>query len=309
MRFPCIITAMVTPFTEQGLLDEGRAESLARWLIAHGSEGLVVAGTTGESPTLSESEREQLFYAVHRGAGSAPVFVGTGSNDTRHAKLLARQAEDWGADGVLVVTPYYNKPPQEGLFQHFVQIAESISVPIMLYNVPGRTGVNLDPGTVAQIVKACPHVVAVKEASGGVESMEALLEECPDILVYSGDDTLFYPGLTLGAQGVVSVAAHIVGPEMAALAKAFQNGDMAQARSLHFLLRPIFRDLFCWPNPIPVKWLMNQMGMSVGPVRAPLALPKDTTNLERLRRNAQALRHYQTGEGSHEWLSSNFSLD
>lgn len=289
MRLPCVITAMVTPFTEQGLLNEERAEHLARWLVEHGTEGLVVAGTTGESPVLSDKEREQLFCAVRRGAGSVPVYMGTGSNATEHAKHLSRQAESWGADGILVVTPYYNKPPQEGLFQHFTQVAQSVSIPVIMYNVPARTGCNLEPSTVARIAKACPNVVAIKEASGRIESISALRQECPDIMVYAGDDALFYPALTLGAHGVVSVAAHVVGPEMAALRRAFDRGDVEAARSLHFLLEPIFRGLFCWPNPIPVKWMLNQMGLAVGPLRLPLIFPEDTSALEQLRDQVLAI--------------------
>ncbi len=290
MQWPCIITAMVTPFTEDGVLDEARAESLAGWLVANGSEGLVVAGTTGESPTLSRSERERLYYAVRRGAGNAMVLMGTGSNDTHHAVEMSQEAARWGADGVLVVTPYYNKPPQEGLFQHFVKIAENLSAPVMLYNVPGRTGVTLAADTVARIAKACPNVVAVKEATGQIESIERLLEICPGMMVYSGDDALFYPALTLGAHGVVSVAAHVVGPEMAALVQAFRSGDITAARGLHGRLLPIFRDLFSWPNPIPLKWLMNQLNMNVGPVRLPLVYPQDTSTLERLKVNVEDLR-------------------
>lgn len=283
MHWPCIITAMVTPFTDHGELDEPRVESLARWLVTHGSEGLVVAGTTGESPTLSESERERLYYATRRGAGSVPILVGTGSNDTRRTIELSRQAQQWGADGVLVVTPYYNRPPQEGLYRHFVEVAEHVSIPLMLYNVPSRTGVNLTPDTVSRITQACPHVVAVKEASGRVEAIDALHQECPATLIYAGDDASFYPGLMLGAHGVVSVAAHVVGVEMEMLANAFRQGDLERALQIHHQLLPIFRDLFVWSNPIPVKWLLNHIGLAVGPVRSPLVYPDETSALEHLR--------------------------
>ncbi len=298
MQWPCIITAMVTPFTETGTLDETRAEELARWLILNGSEGLVVAGTTGESPTLSLEERERLFYAVKRGAGNAPVLMGAGSNDTYHAKMLSQQAASWGADGVLLVAPYYNKPPQEGLFRHFVHIAQNLPIPVMLYNVPGRTGVNLAASTVAKIVAACPNVFAVKEASGQIGAMEQLLEECPDTLLYSGDDALFFPAMALGARGVVSVASHVVGPEMASMATALRNQDLPYARALHFRLLPIFRDLFSWPNPIPLKWLMNRLGLPAGPLRLPLVYPEDTGSLVRLEQSIRALK-MDTQVGQH----------
>lgn len=282
MQWPSIMTAMVTPFTEHHALNEERAEELARWLIAHGTEGIVVAGTTGESPTLSDEERERLYHAVRRGAGSVPIFVGTGSNDTEHARKMSHQAARWGADGVLLVTPYYNKPPQEGLFRHFVRITEDLPIPAMLYNVPSRTGVHLEARTVRRIMQASPNVVAVKEAAGRIEGFEELAQECPDVIIYSGDDALFYPALALGATGVVSVAAHVAGPAMAEMARAFRQGDGERARRLHYMLLPIFRDLFVWPNPIPLKWVMNRLGMAVGPVRLPLAYPEDTTALERL---------------------------
>lgn len=282
MSWPGIITAMVTPFTDEGFLDEARVEYLAHWLVENGSEGLVVAGTTGESPTLSDNEREQLFSAVRRAVPATPVYVGTGTNDTRHTMELSQKAESWGADGLLIVTPYYNKPPQEGLFQHFTHVAQSVALPIMIYNVPGRTGCNIEVSTVSRIVDACPNVVAIKEASGRLESLEALGRECPDVGLYTGDDALFYPALTLGARGVVSVAAHVVGPEMGSLVAAFRSGDIADARRLHFKLQPIFRGLFDCPNPIAVKWVLNHLNISVGSLRLPLLYPEDTRNLERL---------------------------
>lgn len=299
MSLPCIITAMVTPFTPDGELDQGCAEDLARWLVLTGSEGIVVAGTTGESPTLSLEERERLYYAVRKGAGSIPIFMGTGSNDTRHTVELSKRAEAWGADGLLIVTPYYNKPPQEGLVRHFVQVAEAVSLPIILYNVPGRTGSSVEPGTVAQIAQRCPNVVAVKEASGHLGVMSGLHQECPDVVVLAGDDALFYPALGLGAHGVVSVAAHVVGPEMVQLLKAYTAGHIAEAREWHFKLEPIFRDLFSWPNPIPVKWVLNRLNIAVGPVRDPLVYPSNTQSLERLHHQVELI--WQSREQSQAW--------
>ncbi|MCY0878969.1 MAG: 4-hydroxy-tetrahydrodipicolinate synthase [Firmicutes bacterium] len=284
MRWPRIMTAMVTPFTDDQELDEQRAEELAAWLVRHGSGGLVIAGTTGESPTLTESERERLYYAARRGAGDVPIFVGTGSNDTRHAVAMSQAAERWGADGLLVVTPYYNRPSPEGLLAHYRAIADSVQLPIMIYNVPGRTGVNMDARTIQQLHQSCPNVVAVKEAGGQLEAFERLVEECPAMRIYSGDDLLFYPSLAVGAYGIVSVASHVVGDQMAAMCQAFLDGQIERARALHYLLRPVFRDLFAWPNPVPVKWVMNAMGMSVGPLRLPLVFPENTETLERLHR-------------------------
>ena len=298
MSWPGIITAMVTTFTDEGVLDEGRAEFLAHWLVENGSEGLVVAGTTGESPTLSDSERAQLFSAVRRGAPTVPVYVGTGTNDTRHTVELSQQAESWGANGLLVVTPYYNKPPQEGLFQHFAQVARAVSLPIMIYNVPGRTGCNIEASTVSRIAAVCPNVVAIKEAAGRLESLEALSRECPNIGLYTGDDALFYPALTLGARGVVSVAAHVVGPEMASLLSLVRGGDMAEARRLHFKLQPVFRGLFDWPNPTAVKWMLNQLDICVGPLRLPLVYPEDARGMQRLRSLIEDLWRERAGHSA-----------
>lgn len=290
MEWPSIMTAMVTPFAEDGSLSETAAAVLAEWLVTQGSEGLVVAGTTGESPTLSDSEREQLFAAVRHGAGSAAVWMGTGSNDTREAVRRARQAETWGADGLLVVTPYYNKPPQEGLFRHFAAIAEAVSVPIMIYNVPQRTGVSIEANTIARLARSFSNIRAVKEASGTIDGIQHVLTACPDLYVYSGDDALFYPALTVGAHGVVSVASHVVGPEMARMLAAYKGGRVAEARAEHFRLLPVMRDLFSWPNPIPVKWALNHLGLPAGPVRLPLVYPEDTVSLGRLMANIQAIR-------------------
>ncbi|AEJ38331.1 dihydrodipicolinate synthase [Sulfobacillus acidophilus TPY] len=290
MQWPRLITAMVTPFTENGELDEERAESLAHWLIEQGSEGLVVAGTTGESPTLTPDERERLFRAVRRGAPTATVLMGTGTNNTEHAREMSHQAAEWGADGVLLVTPYYNKPPQDGLFHHFVRITRDLPIPAMLYNVPGRTGVNLEARTVRRIIDASPNVIAIKEAGGTIQGFEQLREHCPDLTIYSGDDALFYPSLGLGTYGVVSVAAHVVGPEMARMIGAFVGGQGAEAQRLHLMLAPLFRDLFSWPNPIPVKWLLNHIGVPVGPVRLPLVFPEDQTALNRLADEFESIR-------------------
>lgn len=282
MQIPQIITAMITPFFDDGRLNLDAAARLAQQLVAQGSDGLVLAGTTGESPTLHDEERQSLFMAVHQAVPHIPIWVGAGANDTAHTQHLARQAEDWGASGLLVVTPYYNKPPQEGLYQHFVTVANSVRIPIMLYNVPSRTGVHLEPTTVARIQASSPNVVAIKEASGRLEVFHQLRALAPHVHVYCGDDALFYPGLLLGAVGVVSVAAHVVGPEMKALAVAINEGRLSDADALEEILVPIFRHLFSWPNPIPVKWVLNRLGFDAGPLRLPLVYPQNSEPLERL---------------------------
>ncbi|PSR21740.1 MAG: 4-hydroxy-tetrahydrodipicolinate synthase [Sulfobacillus acidophilus] len=282
MHWPVILTAMITPFASDGSLSEERAQELAGWLVANGSDGLVVAGTTGESPTLSQEERMRLLKAARAGAGSAPVWMGCGTNSTTDTIANARDAEKWGADGILLVTPYYNRPPQEGLYQHFVQVANAVSCPVMIYNVPGRTGVSLAPETMARIIAECRNVQAVKESSGTLEAIWAMRENCPGLKVYAGDDALFYPSLAIGAQGIVSVAAHLVGPLMVRLAEAYQRGRVDEARALHQSLLPLVRELFSWPNPIPVKWAVNRLGFAAGPLRLPLVYPTDPNAFDRL---------------------------
>ncbi|CAB1130018.1 4-hydroxy-tetrahydrodipicolinate synthase [Candidatus Hydrogenisulfobacillus filiaventi] len=278
--WPRIFTAMVTPFAEDGSLDLDKARNLARFLIAHGTDGIIVAATTGESPTLSLEERRALFEAVaevSRPLG-VPVWVGTGTNDTRASIRLTEAADSWGADGMLVVTPYYNKPPQEGLYRHFRAVAASTTRPVMLYNVPGRTGVNLAPETALNIMHDQPNVLAIKEASGSVEAVARLVAGLPEgARVYSGDDGLYYPTLALGGWGVVSVASHVAGPQMAAIWQAVTAGDWARAQALHQQLLPLFKELFVVTNPIPVKWALNYLGIPVGDVRLPLVTPPDRT--------------------------------
>lgn len=283
MNWPHILTAMITPFDPNGDLDCETAGRLAAWLTDHGSDGLVVAGTTGESPTLSEEERRELFRAVRSAAPRhIPVWVGTGGNNTREAVAATAMAESWGADGVLVVTPYYNKPPQYALVEHFSHVAAATSLPVMLYNVPGRTGVNLEPATVLQIAERNPNVLAVKEASGNLTQMAQIVAKGTNLKLYAGDDALFYPALGLGAEGVVSVASHIVGDALAAMYEHWRMGRIAQSRQLHLDLLPVFEELFRLTNPIPVKWALSQLGWPVKTLRLPLAMPADESVFEQL---------------------------
>ncbi|MBX5468144.1 MAG: 4-hydroxy-tetrahydrodipicolinate synthase [Firmicutes bacterium] len=291
MQWPRIFTAMITPFTPEGALAVHEAAKLARWLVRHGSGGLVLAGTTGESPTLSLEERRALFEAVREAVPEVPVWVGTGHNSTAETVRLTMAATEWGADGVMVVTPYYNKPPQEGLYRHFCTVAEHTPLPVMIYNVPGRTSVTMLPETVAAVMRDRPNVRAVKEAAGSLAPVQRLVDLCPpEAKVYTGDDHLFFPTLAVGGYGVVSVASHLVGDEMAALWQAWERGDVDQARHLHRRLTPIFEELFRVSNPIPLKWAMNQLGLPAGPLRLPLSYPADPAVFHPLARWIDSLR-------------------
>jgi 4-hydroxy-tetrahydrodipicolinate synthase len=272
MSWPRLWTALATPFREDGELDLAGAARLAAWCVESGSDGLVVAGSTGEAATLTDEERAALFRAVREAVPSAvPVYAGTGTNDTRRTVDLSRQAAAYGADGLLLVTPYYNKPTQAGLERHFLTVAEAVTLPIMLYNVPGRTGVNLAPETVGRVMRAAPHVVAVKEAGGSLDAFVRLLDQVPsDRYVLSGDDGLTLPAMAVGAWGVVSVAAHLVGDLMRTMMEAFRGGDVETAAGLHRRLYPVFHALFLLPNPVPLKWALAWMGLPAGPPRLPL---------------------------------------
>jgi 4-hydroxy-tetrahydrodipicolinate synthase len=277
VKWPAVFTAMVTPFDTNGRLATEEAARLAAWLVRHGTGGLVVAGSTGEGATLTDDERERLFRAVREAVGpDVPIVVGTGTNDTAVSIERSRAAEKWGADGVLAVAPYYNKPPQAGLEAHFLAIAGAIGIPVMLYNVPSRTSVSVEPRTVARVMGRAANVLAVKESSGNVDLFSQLVEQIPsDRLVYSGDDILTLPALAVGAVGVVSVASHLVGDELAAMIEAYGRGDVKTAGELHRRLAPVFRALFVQSNPIPLKWALNRLGAAVGMPRLPLVAADD----------------------------------
>jgi 4-hydroxy-tetrahydrodipicolinate synthase len=289
--FGRVVTAMVTPFRPDGGVDLDLAARLADHLVGHGSDGLVLCGTTGESPTLSWAEQHELFAAV-KGAvgGRAKLIAGSGSNCTAEAIEATREAAALGADGALVVVPYYNKPPQEGLEAHFRAIAAAApELPLMLYNIPGRTGTSLAPDTTARLLD-CPNVVSFKAASGTTEEVSALRALCGDRLaIYSGDDALTLPMLAVGAVGVVSVASHVAGPEISAMITAFLAGDFATALSLHERLLPLCKALFSTTNPIPVKAALDLCGWPVGAPRLPL-LPADDAVKQRLSETLAALR-------------------
>ena len=282
---------MVTPFSAEGELDLPLAARLAAHLVNQGSDGLVVCGTTGESPTLSWAEQHALFATVKGAlAGRAKLIAGSGSNCTAEAVEATREAAALGADGALVVVPYYNKPPQEGLEAHFRAVAAAApELPLMLYNIPGRTGTSLEAATVARLLD-CPNVVSFKAASGSTEEVSALRACCGDRLaIYCGDDALTLPMLAVGAVGVVSVASHLAGPQISALIRAFFEGDQARARALHEQLLPLCKALFCTTNPIPVKAALELCGWPVGAPRLPL-LSANAAVRQRLSETLAALR-------------------
>lgn len=266
-----ILTAMVTPMNESLEVDYQEAQRVAQYLIAHGSDGVVVCGTTGESPTVTDEEKIELFKAVKEALGSsATVIAGIGSNSTMSSIALARKAATTGVDGIMAVVPYYNKPSQEGMYQHFKAIAEATSLPLMLYNVPGRTSANLLPETV-QRLSEIPNITSLKEATGSIDQVSVLKRMLPsDFAIYSGDDFMTLPLLALGCSGIISVAAHIVGDEMKEMVDAWFAGDIAQATKCHLELYPVFKGIFVTANPVPVKAIMNMMGLKVGRVRLPL---------------------------------------
>ncbi|WP_033542730.1 4-hydroxy-tetrahydrodipicolinate synthase [Planococcus sp. CAU13] len=271
MNFGKIITAMVTPFDTNGDIDFEATGSLIEHLIANGSDGLVVAGTTGESPTLTSAEKLALFkFTAERVAGRIPVIAGTGSNDTRSSITLTKQAEETGVDGIMLVTPYYNKPAQEGLFQHFKAIAEATRLPVMLYNIPGRSAVNMSPETIIRL-SAIDNIVSVKEASGNLDAASLIIENTPDdFTLYSGDDGLTLPLMAIGADGIVSVASHIIGNDMQAMLADFAAGNIKEAAAQHRKLLPVMNALFAAPNPVPVKTALQLTGIQTGTVRLPM---------------------------------------
>ncbi|AEH48530.1 4-hydroxy-tetrahydrodipicolinate synthase [Parageobacillus thermoglucosidasius] len=271
VQFGKIVTAMVTPFDRKGNVDFAKTTKLIDYLLENGTDSLVVAGTTGESPTLTAEEKIALFrHVVSVVNGRVPVIAGTGSNNTRASIELTKKAEEIGVDAVMLVAPYYNKPNQEGLYQHFKAIAESTSLPVMLYNIPGRSVVNIAVDTIVRLSEI-PNIVAVKDASGNLDAMtEIIARTRDDFLLYSGDDSITLPVLSIGGAGVVSVASHIIGNEMQQMIAAFEAGEIAKAAKLHQKLLPIMKGLFAAPSPVPVKTALQLKGLDVGSVRLPL---------------------------------------
>lgn len=271
VHFGRVLTAMVTPFDRKGHVDFAKTTQLINYLIENGTDSLVIAGTTGESPTLSKEEKLALFSHVVKVVDKRiPVIAGTGSNNTYASIELTKKVEQIGVDAILVVAPYYNKPNQEGLYQHFKAIAEATSLPVMVYNVPGRTVVTISPDTIIRLTKI-DNIVAVKEASGDLNAMTTIIANTPDdFLLYSGDDAITLPVLSIGGAGVVSVASHVIGNEMQEMIKAFLDGENEKAAQWHQQLLPLMQGLFAAPSPAPVKTALQLKGLDVGSVRLPL---------------------------------------
>ncbi|PID06895.1 4-hydroxy-tetrahydrodipicolinate synthase [Sporosarcina sp. P31] len=264
-------TAMVTPFSPDGTIDYVQTAILLEHLIANGTDSVIVSGTTGESPTLTITEKKELLDFVIKVVNKRiPVIAGTGTNNTTESIELTKAAELSGADGIMLVTPYYNKPDQKGMYAHFSKIANVTALPVLLYNIPSRSIVNLLPETVIALSKI-DNIKAVKEASGNLEQMAEIIEgTAEDFEVYSGDDGLTLPLLAIGGRGIISVSAHVVGNEMQKMIQAFQNGNIKEAADLHRSLLPIFKALFSKPNPVPVKYALGKAGVPTGGVRLPL---------------------------------------
>jgi len=281
-------TALVTPFQE-GELDLAALEKLIEEQILAGISGVVAIGTTGESPTLSHAEKEQIIRTtVQVAKGRCQVLAGTGTNSTATTIEATEAAEDMGVDGMLVIAPYYNKPSQEGLFQHFHAVAQATTLPIMLYNIPGRCAVDIAPQTVERLAVGCRNIVSIKEASGSVDRVSDLRARLPEAFtILSGDDSLTLPFLSVGAVGVVSVASNLFPAEVCALVQAFRSGDVKTAREMHLKLLPLFKDLFIESNPVPIKTALAWRGAILAECRLPLC-PMTEANMARLRTTLDA---------------------
>lgn len=277
------LVAIVTPFNN-GRVDERALGDLLEFQIAHGTNGIVPCGTSGESATLSHEEHHRVVkFTVQTVKGRVPVIAGTGSNCTDEAIELTRHAKRAGADGALLITPYYNKPTQEGLYRHYKAVADAVDLPIVLYNIPGRTSVNMLPTTVARL-SSCRNIVAIKEGSGSVQQVSEIIQACGDRLtVLSGDDPLTLPMMAVGAKGAITVTANIAPAEMATMVRAYLDGHLVEAQRLHYKLYPLFTALFYETNPIPVKEALGMMGKIQPELRLPLC-PMSQDNREKLTR-------------------------
>ena len=276
MKFGRVLTAMVTPFTDSGEVDYTEVKRLAQHLIENGNDSILACGTTAETPTLTHDEKINIVKAVKEAVGDkVPVLVGTGTNNTGTTIEATKEMEAAGADGVLVVAPYYNKPSQEGLYQHFKAVAESTTLPVVLYNIPGRCGINMSPELIARLAQI-PNIVAVKEAGGSIEQVSQIRQLVDDdFIIYSGDDSLTLPMMSVGAYGVISVAGHVIGKEIHAMVDAYVEGRVAEAAEWHKKLYPMFKNLFITSNPVPVKYALSQVGFGNGKVRLPLVEAND----------------------------------
>lgn len=278
------IVALVTPFTNGGV-DEEKLRELVEFQIKNGTNGILPCGTTGESPTLSTKEHERVIeVCIEAAQKRIPIIAGTGSNSTSEAVDLTKHAAKVGANAALVVTPYYNKPTQRGLYLHFKAIADSVDIPIILYNIAGRTARNIEPETMAKLASDCKNIIGVKEASGSLDQMQTIKLVCPEqFLLLSGDDALTLPILSIGGQGVISVVANIVPADVAKLINSFNEGDFVKAREMHYRLLPLVKAMFLETNPIPVKAAVELLGLCSGELRLPLCAMSDE-NCKNLRK-------------------------
>jgi 4-hydroxy-tetrahydrodipicolinate synthase len=282
--FGNVLTAMVTPFKKDLSMDYAMAEKLAVHLVENGSDGLVLHGTTGESPTLTHEEEYELYRVVKKAVGNkCKIIAGTGSNSTATTINSTKEAEKIGVDGVMIVTPYYNKPPQEGLYQHFKAVAGATSLPVIVYNIPGRTAKNIETDTMVRLA-AIENIVAVKEASGDLKQVEDVRKRCPkDFIIYSGDDNLTYPIMERGGVGIISVAAHLVGNDIKKMTTLFFEGKKAEAKAISDKLLPLFEAIFITTNPIPVKAALGLIGLPVGGLRLPM-IDANQTEIDELKK-------------------------
>ncbi len=267
-----VITAMVTPFNEDLTIDYTSLKKLINYLIDTGTDAILVAGTTGETPTLSHEEEAHMFTFVKNTVeGRVKIIMGAGSNSTQTAVESSITAKKLGADAILSVVPYYNKPSQKGMYEHFAAVAKAVDLPIILYNIPGRTGVNMQPATIAKLASEFKNIVALKQSNSDLDLISDIKSLCPeDFTIYSGDDSLTVPMMSLGAHGVISVASHLAGNEIKNMISAFKSGNISEALKLHLSLYPLFKKLFMAPNPVPVKAALAHFGIIKEYVRKPL---------------------------------------
>ena len=267
-----VITAMVTPFDKSGKVDYNKVEELTTYLMNNGSDSVIVTGTTGESPTLLYDEEIEILNTANRAAqNKMKVIMGTGSNSTETAVMMSKRAEKEGAAGILSVVPYYNKPSQKGMIAHFSAVAEAVNIPVILYNIPGRTGVNMTVETAKYLTEKYKNIVAIKQSFGDLDIITDYKLNLPkDVAIYSGDDSLTLPMLATGAHGVISVASHLYGKEIKSMIRNFKTGDITTAQNMHFRLYPMMKKLFMAPNPVPVKACLAKTGIIEEYVRRPL---------------------------------------
>ena len=299
-RFDCgeVITAMVTPMDAKGKIDYDNVEKLAKYLIENGSDALLVAGTTGESPTLTNDEERELISTVKRAAqNKARIILSAGSNCTQTAVEFSKNATKEEADAILSVVPYYNKPNQDGLIEHYSEIAKSTDLPIILYNIPSRTGISMEPATVAYLASTFENIVGIKQSFGDMDKVTEIRSLCPDsFAIYSGDDSLTLPMLSLGARGVISVASHLFGKEIKSMIRNFKSGDVLAARNMHKKLYPVFKQLFMAPNPIPIKAALKYKELIEEYVRKPLVTLNEDEKIILFRVIDQVKQELENGE-------------